>query len=88
MTEPDRKCGLEAPVLNLEVSAAKSEIAKSRDKHFVTNQNVLGSAIVALGEGVSILLNPDEEIDRNSLLQHLCDSGKLLTDLFHQQSVT
>ena len=64
-----------------------TEIAKKRDEHFVEIQQCVGSAIVALGGTVSLLLHDSEEgVDQIKLIEYLCDTGKLLADVFHQQS--
>lgn len=77
----------EFPKINLEIVPAMSEIAAKRDQHFVDTQKCVGSAIIVLGAALSMLLeNPEEGIDELSLLNYLCDTGKLLTDVFYQQS--
>lgn len=51
----------EPPKINLEIAAAITEISKKRDQHFVETQECVGSAIVALGGAVSMLLHDSEE---------------------------
>ncbi|TGZ54496.1 Uncharacterized protein DBV15_12639 [Temnothorax longispinosus] len=51
----------EAPKLNPEVLAYMSVTAKSRDKHFVSSQNALGSAMVAMGKAISLILELEED---------------------------
>ncbi|XP_024893328.1 uncharacterized protein LOC112468407 [Temnothorax curvispinosus] len=78
----------EAPKLNPEVLAYMSVTAKSRDKHFVSSQNALGSAIVAMGEAISLILELEEDEASSILLHFLGNAGKLLAGLHYQQSVT
>ena len=79
---------MEAPLLNPEVAATITDTAKKRDKHFSSAQECVGSALVALGSAISTLFPPRGEISRAQLLQNLCDTRKLLTDLHHQHSVS
>lgn len=75
------------PKVNLEIAVALTEISKKRDQHFVETQQCFGSAIIALGGAVSLLLQDSEEgVDQMKLIEYLCESGKLLSDVFHQQS--
>lgn len=78
----------EPPKVNLEISAAMTDIAKKRDDHFVQTQECVGTAIVALGAAVSLLIDDsNNEVDQMKLIELLGDTGKLLADVFHQQSV-
>lgn len=78
----------EAPKVNPEVSALMTEISVKRDKHFEAAQNCVGSALSALGAAVSLILEDSEEgIDQESLTQYLCAAGKLMSDVFYQQTV-
>lgn len=85
-----RKGGLyaEAPKLNQEILAYMSGTAKSRDKHFVSAQNALGSAIVAVTKSISLILELEEGDISSMLTQLLGNAGKLLVGLHYQQSVT
>lgn len=77
----------EAPKINTEIVPVMTEIASKRDEHFAQTQNCIGSAISALGAAVSMMLeDPEDGIDQEALMKYLCDTGKLLTDVFHQQS--
>ncbi|XP_076545910.1 uncharacterized protein LOC143305610 [Osmia lignaria lignaria] len=77
----------EAPKVNIEIGPVMTEIALKRDEHFAETQNCIGSAISALGAAVSMILEePEDGIDQEALMKYLCDTGKLLTDVFHQQS--
>ncbi|CAL1671700.1 unnamed protein product [Lasius platythorax] len=78
----------EAPKVNLEIISIMSEIAVKRDQHFLGTQNCVGSAISALAAAISLILeDPEDGINQESLTEFLCDAGKLLTDVFHQQSI-
>lgn len=78
----------EAPRVNLEIRPVMSEIAIKRDEHFIDTQNCIGSAISGLGAAVSMILeDPADGVDQEVLMKYLCDTGKLLTDVFHQLSL-
>ncbi|XP_011875731.1 PREDICTED: uncharacterized protein LOC105566387 [Vollenhovia emeryi] len=81
------KCNFEAPKQNPEIAAMSPEVLVQRDQKFITLQNTVGSALVALGSAISSLL-VDEEIDKLELLRRLCDSGKLLTQVHRGLSTT
>lgn len=51
---------VEAPKLNPEILAYISGVAKNRDKHFVSSQNALGSAMIAIAKGISLILDLEE----------------------------
>ncbi|XP_071578073.1 uncharacterized protein [Temnothorax nylanderi] len=74
------KCFFEAPKLNPEIAAMSAATLIQRDQKFVATQNMVGSALVALGSAIFSLL-VDEEIDKLELLRRLCDSGKLMTQI-------
>lgn len=78
---------VEAPKLNPEILAYMSEAAKSRDKHFVASQNVVGSVMAAVAKSISLLLELEEGDISSTLLQFLGNAGKLLAGLHYQQSV-
>ncbi|CAG5107937.1 Protein of unknown function [Cotesia congregata] len=78
----------EAPKVNLEVQRHLTDIAKKRDDHFAETQSCVGAAILLLSSAVSLLSdNSSESIDQISLVKSLWDTGKILCDVFHQQSV-
>lgn len=67
------------------MAAALTELFKKRDEHFVKSQQCVGSAIIALVRAVSLILHDFEEgVDQMKLIKYLCDSGKLLSDVFQQ----
>ncbi|CAG5108790.1 Protein of unknown function [Cotesia congregata] len=77
----------EAPKVNLEVQRHLTEIAKKRDEHFKQTQSCVGSALSSLSTAVSMLTEVSTEpVNQTLLLQHLWDTGKILSDIFHQQS--
>ncbi|XP_077256832.1 uncharacterized protein LOC143894447 [Temnothorax americanus] len=79
----------EAPKINLEIVPLLSEIAKKRDEHFVETQNCVGTALAALGAAVSMLIDPPEEgLDEDVFTDYLSHAGQILTDVFHEQSLT
>ncbi|XP_011694551.1 PREDICTED: uncharacterized protein LOC105453949 [Wasmannia auropunctata] len=63
-----------------------STSAKSRDKHFVSSQNTLGSAMIAMAKGISLLLELQEDETTSMLLEFLGNAGKLMAGLHHQHS--
>lgn len=79
----------EAPKLNPEINSILNEYAIKRDKHLAETQNCVGSAISTLAGAISMILdNQEDDIDKNVLLKYLCDTGKLLTDIFFHQSAS
>lgn len=77
----------EPPKINLEIMGALAEITKKRDQHFVEIQEYVGTAIIAVGSAMSLLLKAsEEEVDELKLLECLSDTGKLLAETFHQHS--
>lgn len=80
-------CNLEAPKLNGEIEASINDAALIRDKKFVHEQNLVGSALAALGTGISMIVRDEKvPIVRAKLLECLSDAGKLLADLHHSES--
>ncbi|XP_044587765.1 uncharacterized protein LOC123267280 [Cotesia glomerata] len=82
-------CQLEAQVLNPEISATMQDAALKRDKYASEIQKTIGSAMLVLGMGISLLLDEkDEGVDRKQLLQYLSDAGKLIAEAHHREAVT
>lgn len=82
-------CHLEAPKINPEVIASLFESAIKRDKYLMNAQNIRGSALAALGTGITLLLSPKEEgIDEYQLLECLADAGRLLTCAHRLDTIT
>lgn len=78
---------LEAPELNEEIAATLNETGVKRDQLFTLEQNLAGSALSALGKGITMILKDEEEpLDRLELLEKLADAGKLMAQLHFQVS--
>lgn len=78
---------LEAPELNEEISATLNETGIKRDQLFTIEQNLAGSALSALGQGITMILKDEvEPLDRLELLEKLADAGKLMAQLHFQVS--
>lgn len=59
-----------------------------RDEHFTKTQSCVGSALSSLSSDISLLSESlSEQIDQISLMKYFWDTGKISSDLFHQQSV-
>lgn len=71
----------------MEILVYMSISAKSRDQHFVSAQNALGSAMIAVAKSISFILDLKENDITSTLLQILGNAGKLMAGLNHQQSV-
>ncbi|CAH2227411.1 jg24925 [Pararge aegeria aegeria] len=83
---PPSNCTLiDAPVLNLEIKAAISEIVLKRDKGIEYKQKQLCHAISCLGSAITLMIakeNKDTEI-----IQMLMDAIRLLCDNQHSDSI-
>ncbi|CAG5108033.1 Protein of unknown function [Cotesia congregata] len=78
---------LEAPELNEEISATLNETGVKRDQLFTLEQNLAGSALSTLGQGITMIIRDEEEpLDRLELLEKLADAGKLMAQLHYQVS--
>lgn len=65
------------------------DVVLKKDKYASEIQKIIGSAMIALGMGISLMLNEkDEEVDRMQLLQYLSVAGKLLAEAHHREAVT
>lgn len=80
-------CHLSAPKLNPELASMLNEAAIRRDKHFCDSQNLLGAGMSALGMALSSLITNKEGGDRLDIIQKLSDTGKLLAELHHVNSI-
>lgn len=82
-------CQLEAQILNPEVAATMQDAALKRDKYASEIQKIMGSAMLALGLGMSLMLNENEEgVDRMQLLQYLSDAGRLIAEAHYRGAIT
>ncbi|CAH1955748.1 unnamed protein product [Acanthoscelides obtectus] len=82
---------LRPPELNPEVKAASSKQNITVDASYVEMQNQLGKGLAALGRSISTILIDLEHMPdqfKGDFLTNLCDSGRILTNLFHRMSVT
>ncbi|XP_043486358.1 uncharacterized protein LOC122513898 [Polistes fuscatus] len=78
-------CSLSPPILNPELTPLLHKTAKTRDKYLSSNQDLCGRSLVGLGQAISMIINDDiDPIDKNDLLQILCDSSSLLCESFYQ----
>jgi hypothetical protein len=75
-----------APTLNAEIKAALPENLVKRDKAIETRQNLLAKAISSLGSAISDELSTTNK--NQDLLKKLMDTGRLLCDIQHAESVT
>lgn len=82
-TYPNKgNCFLSAPVLNAEVIPLLHKTTCSRDKYLANDQYMCGCSLVALGTAICNIFNDEEEpVDKNELLQLLCDSSSMLCEL-------
>lgn len=78
---------LDPPQMNPEVLAVVNDGTKARDTHFSDAQKTLGSALSALGRGLSAL-SSKEELDRELIMRSCIDAGQLLSDLFYRLSTS
>lgn len=77
-----RNYNFEAPEINPIVEVS-NETVKKRDKFFLSDYNVLGSAMSALGNGLSSLLTRSEDarVDQRPFLTLLMTVNKFLMRL-------
>ncbi|XP_028175490.1 uncharacterized protein LOC114363845, partial [Ostrinia furnacalis] len=72
---------IDPPILNAEMKAAISDINVKRDKAIEAKQKVLTSAIVCLGEAITLLL-PSKDKDTN-LIKLLMDAIRIICECQH-----
>lgn len=61
---------------------------RSKTRYFVKTQNCVGTALALLRSAMGMLFASQEEgVARLKLIEHVGDSGRLLSDIFNQQSV-
>lgn len=75
----------EAPKLNPEIACLLSEADLQRDNMLMENQNLIGSALTALGSAYTMMKDKDENeaVDKMALVQKLSDAAKLITQYQH-----
>ena len=77
---------IDAPSLNPEIKAAVTDIIVKRDKAMQAKQKQIGSAIACLSEAITILLS--QETKDPNILKLLVDTGRILCDCQHNDSIT
>nr|WP_253308899.1 hypothetical protein [Rickettsia endosymbiont of Ceutorhynchus assimilis] len=80
---PENCISLAPPKLNPLVISACSESVVKRDKRLADIQAQLSAAISSIGSAVTTLLKKKGDRD---VIQQLGESGRMLTDLFHQDT--
>ncbi|KAL0891849.1 hypothetical protein ABMA27_015108 [Loxostege sticticalis] len=76
---------LQAPKLNLEISAALTDSARNKDKKLVAHQQQLGHGITAINRAMDLLLNKDGD-GKLEAIKHLSNASRILCDLHHTNS--
>lgn len=84
----ERGEGFEAPKLNEAVEEQLSKVARKKDSFRVEAQKEMGAALMALGGALTHIMQEKNEVDHIYLIKTLSDVGKLITDMFHKQSVS
>lgn len=75
----------EASKLNSQIAVTMKDNAVARDSHMFGVQKLAGSALSPVGSIISLIYdNKDEDLDLESLLTHLCDTAKFLTEFVHK----
>lgn len=74
---------LQAPKLNAEISAAVSEVVRTRDKKLDSFQQALGAGTSAINRAMDTMLKTDDKV---RALKSLSDGCRLLTDLHYSFS--
>ncbi|KAL0871198.1 hypothetical protein ABMA27_004971 [Loxostege sticticalis] len=74
---------LQAPKLNIEISAAVGEMVRLRDKKVESTQQQLGIGVTAISRAMSSLLTSDNKIDA---IRMLSDGCRILCDLHHSET--
>nr|CAI5854759.1 unnamed protein product [Callosobruchus analis] len=72
---------LTPPVVNPEINAILSSLHKKRDENYLILQAQLNKGIVALGKGLETVLAEADTSNKENLLTHLGDAGRILCDL-------
>ncbi|XP_061711705.1 uncharacterized protein LOC133520999 [Cydia pomonella] len=77
---PDNCRLLQAPKLNVEISAAVPDMVRNRDKNLATTQQQLGHGIAAVNRAMDILIKC---VDANGIeaMKHLSNGCRILCDL-------
>lgn len=82
-------CPLKAPELNAELFPLLHKTAKNRDKYMVAIQEMCARGLVAIGNAICAIFNDEEEpVDKDQLLENLCDASSMFCEVTHQLSKT
>ncbi|CAD6209052.1 GSCOCG00003700001-RA-CDS, partial [Cotesia congregata] len=82
-------CSLKAPESNPELIPLLHKTARSKDKHLASNQDLCGRGLVALGKSLCAIFNDNNEpIEKDLLLEWLCDSSQIFCELMFQLTKT
>ncbi|XP_064210976.1 uncharacterized protein LOC135265425 [Tribolium castaneum] len=73
------------PRVNPEISASLTDSVLERDLRLSNKQLQMSACLAAMGKVLSLLLK-NEQPDGTSFIEALSDSGRLLSDLFYQDS--
>lgn len=79
---------LVAPAINPELLTIVPPGYQTRDAAHSGYQTQLGSGIASLGKAINVLLDDDNDISRKNLLTDLNNTGRILSNLFNNISVT
>lgn len=78
---------LQAPKLNLEISAAITENARAHDQNIVIAQQQLGKGVTAINRALDVLLIRDANCVIEAI-KYLSDACRLLCDLHYMETQT
>ena len=80
-------CFLEAPMLNPEVAASLDDSSLNKDKCFCKTQNLVGSALTALGKVIDhIKKKKREDIDVRKAIEGLWETFQFLAEMYRGQT--
>ncbi|CAG9759773.1 unnamed protein product [Ceutorhynchus assimilis] len=84
---PENCSSLQAPKLNPELKAAINDSGKKRDDRLWNIQNLVGTALAAVGKAETILLKKQDKDDETlAVIGCLSDAGRLLAKVHHSES--
>ena len=78
---------LKTPEINEEILVTLHKRPLDKDKHIFTSQELLSSALTALGTTMSTLLVGNEKSDSLKVINGLNDTAKILTELFYTETI-
>ena len=77
----------EAPNLNMEITSILSESAVERDRFLANNQQLTGSALMAIGSALTMVIQ-EEELDKYTLMERLSHASNLVTQIHYNQTAS